>query len=271
MVKKSLKRTTNSRFFGIMFSEYLFGGWFMENKKVLFVIPAHNEEKNIKNVIKDIKINVPYADIIVINDWSTDKTKDLVEKEDVILLNMPFNVGYAPAVQTGIKYAYEKDYDYVMQFDGDGQHIALEAEKILNKAIETNADIVVGSRFLKKTKYKHPLFRRIGTKIFSILIKMFCKKEITDPTSGFQCLNKKVIKRYSKMQGYPEFPDANLIIEMLLNGYKIEEESVIMKENNTGVSMHSGIYKPFKYMVKMIYTIAFILLKHLLYGEGNNK
>lgn len=239
-----------------------------QKNKVLFVIPAHNEEKNIKSVINDIKKNVSYADIVVINDWSKDKTKEIVEKEDVFLLNMPFNVGYAPAVQTGIKYAYEKDYDYVIQFDGDGQHIALEAEKLLNKAISTNANIVIGSRFLKKTDYKHPLFRKIGTKTFSIIIKIFCNKKITDPTSGFQCLDKKVIKRYARMQGYPEFPDANLIIEMLLNGYKIEEESVIMKENNTGVSMHGGIYKPFKYMVKMIYTITFIFIKYSFTKKG---
>lgn len=240
----------------------------MKDNKVLFVIPAHNEEKNIKNVIKDIKTSVSYADIVVINDWSSDKTKSIVEKEDVTLLNMPFNVGYAMAVQTGIKYAYEKDYDYVIQFDGDGQHIASEAEKLLNKCIKTNANIVIGSRFLKPTDYSHPFFRRVGTKFFSIIIKMFCKKRITDPTSGFQCLDKKVIERYSKMQGYPEFPDANLIIEMLLNGYEIEEESVIMKENNTGVSMHGGIYKPFKYMVKMIYTITFILIKYSFTKKG---
>lgn len=237
-------------------------------EKILFVIPAHNEEKNIKNVINDIKKNVPTADVAVINDWSTDKTEQIVSKEDVILLNMPFNVGYAMAVQTGIKYAYYNNYDYVIQFDGDGQHLASEAKKILDKALNTNSDIVIGSRFLKPTDYNHPLFRRIGTKTFSLIIKWFCKKTITDPTSGFQCLNKAVIKRYSRMQGYPEFPDANLIIEMLLEGFKIEEESVIMKENNTGVSMHSGIIKPIKYVVKMFYAITFIFAKHLLYGRS---
>ncbi len=240
------------------------------NKKVIFVIPAHNEEKNIRNVINDIKKNVPYADIVITNDWSTDNTKQLVEKEDVVLLDMPFNVGYAMAVQTGIKYACENNYDYVIQFDGDGQHLASEAEKLFKKMEKTNADIVIGSRFLKKTDYKHPFFRRVGTKTFSWIIKVFCRKKITDPTSGFQCLNRKVIEKYSRMQGYPEFPDANLIIDMLLNGYKIEEESVIMKENNTGVSMHGGLWKPFKYIVKMFYTITFILITHLFSRGGNN-
>ena len=236
-------------------------------EKVLFVIPSHDEEKNIKNVINDIKKNAKNADIVVVNDWSSDRTMEIVEKEDVVLLNMPFNVGYAMAVQVGIKYACDNDYDYVIQFDGDGQHLASEANKIFSKAKQTKADIIIGSRFLKPTDYKHPLFRKIGTKTFSLIIKLFCKKTITDPTSGFQCLNKKVIKRYARMQGYPEFPDANLIIEMLLAGYKIEEESVIMRENNTGVSMHSGIIKPLKYAVKMFYSITFVFVKHLLYSE----
>lgn len=238
-------------------------------EKILFVIPAHNEEKNIKNVIDDINKYIKNADIVVVNDYSTDKTKDIVEKENVILLDMPFNVGYSMAIQTGLKYAFYNNYDYVIQLDGDGQHIPREAIKLLNKMNETNTDIVIGSRFLEKTKYKHPLFRRIGTKFFQILIKIFCKKRITDPTSGFQCLNRKVIERYAKIGGYPEFPDANLIIEMLLEGYKIEEVSVIMKESNTGVSMHGGIYKPMKYMIKVSYAIVFILIKSLGRKKGN--
>lgn len=232
-------------------------------EKILFVIPAHNEEKNIKNVINDINKNIKNADIVVVNDFSYDNTKKIIEKENAILLDMPFNVGYASAIQTGIKYAYYNDYDYVIQLDGDGQHLPSEAIKLIEKMKETNVDIVIGSRFLEKTKYKHPIFRRAGTKFFQILIKIFCKKKITDPTSGFQCLNRKVIERYAKIGGYPEFPDANLIMEMLLEGYKIEEVSVIMKESNTGVSMHSGIYKPMKYMIKVTYAIFFILVRNI--------
>lgn len=234
----------------------------MKNKKILFVIPAYNEEKNIKNVISDINKNVPSADIVVINDCSTDKTKEIVSKENVILLNSVFNMRYAMAVQTGLKYASYNNYDYVIQFDGDGQHLASEAKKLIDEMKKTNADIIIGSRFLEKTDYKHPLFRKIGTKIFSWLIKVLCRKKITDPTSGLQCLNKNVIDLYSKIGKYPEFPDANLVIEMLYNGYDIREISVVMKENNTGQSMHGGIIKPIKYMIKVFYSIFIIFIRH---------
>lgn len=238
-----------------------------KTNKSIFVIPAYNESKHIEAVIKDIRKNMPESDIVVTNDYSKDNTREVVENLGVPCLNVPFNMGYAMAVQTGIKYAYENDYDYVIQFDADGQHLASEVKKLFKVMKKTNANIVIGSRFLEETGYKHPFFRKVGTKMFSIIIKMFCKKNITDPTSGFQLLDRSVIERYSKIGQYPEFPDANLIIEMLLEGYKIEEISVKMKECEDGVSMHGGIIKPIKYMVKVTYTIVFILLR----GFGNRR
>ena len=234
--------------------------------KVLFVIPAYNEEANIENVIKEIKKDVKYADILIINDCSTDNTKKIIENNNVKCITGIFNLKYAWAVQTGIKYAYQNDYDYVIQFDADGQHIAKEAEKLLNEMKKSNVDIVIGSRFLKDTGYKHPFFKKVATKLFTLIIKIFCKQEITDPTSGFQCLNKKVIEYYSKMGNYPEYPDANLIIDVLLKGFTIKESSVKMRLREAGESMHGGIIKPIKYMINMIYTITVILIINAMRG-----
>ena len=230
--------------------------------KVLFVIPAYNEGQNIENVLKEIKRDVNYADILVINDCSKDNTAEIVRNNNVKCIDNVFNMRYAMAVQTGIKYACKNGYDYVIQFDADGQHIAKEAEKLYKKLKESDSDIVIGSRYLKNTGYPCPFFRRIGTKIFEKVIKLFCKTKIADPLSGFQCLNRKVIERYSKMGNYPEFPDANLVIEMLLLGYKIEEVPVKMRLREAGESMHGGIIKPIKYMINMFYTIFFILITY---------
>lgn len=230
--------------------------------KILFVIPAYNEAKNIEKVLNEIKTDVNYADILVINDCSTDNTKEIVEKNNIKCITNIFNMRYAMAVQTGIKYAYENDYDFVIQFDADGQHIAKEAIKMIEKQKETNCDIVIGSRYIVDTGYPCPTFRKIGTKFFSFLIKLFCKKKIADPLSGFQLLNRNVIEYYSKMGNYPEFPDANLAMEMLYNGYKIEEVPVKMRLRESGESMHGGIIKPIKYMIKIFYTICFIVIKN---------
>lgn len=239
-----------------------------EKERVLFVIPAYNEAKNIEKVLKEIKKDVQHADILVINDCSSDNTKEIVEKNNVKCISNIFNMRYAMAVQTGIKYAYTHNYDRVIQFDADGQHVAKYANDMIKKMNETNCDIVIGSRFLVKTDYRHPFFRMLGTKLFSSIIKKFCHKKITDPTSGFQCLNKKVIKRYAKMGKYPEFPDANLIIEMLYGKYKIEEISVHMRSRENGESMHSGIIKPIKYMIKVLYAIIITIINNI--GKKGN-
>lgn len=234
----------------------------LEDKKILFVIPAYNESENIEKVLQELKNKVPFADVLVINDCSKDNTGEIVERNGIKCISSIFNMKYAMAVQTGIKYADLNNYDYVIQFDADGQHIAEEAIKLIETMLEIDSDIVIGSRYLKDMGYPCPKFRRIGTKIFEKLISIICRQKIADPLSGFQCLNKRVIKHYAQMGNYPEFPDANLIIEMLLLGYKIKEVPVKMRLRESGESMHGGIIKPIKYMINMLYTIMFIIIQN---------
>lgn len=232
--------------------------------KVLIVIPAYNEAENILKVIKEIKKDVPKNfDVLVINDSSKDNTEEILIENKINYLNNIYNMKYAMSVQTGIKYAYENDYDYVIQMDADGQHIPSEAVKLYETIIEKNCDIVIGSRYLKDLGYPCPFFRRVGTKIFEMMIKIFCNKKIVDPLSGFQCLNKKVIEEYSKKGAYPEYPDANLVIEMLYKGFNIEEIPVKMRIRENGESMHGGIIKPIKYMVHMFYAIVLIVIQNI--------
>ena len=231
--------------------------------KLLVVIPAYNESENIEKVLKEIKKDIKSADILVINDCSKDNTKEIVEKNGIKCITNVFNMRYAMAVQVGIKYARDNDYDYVIQMDADGQHIASEAEKLYKEMIKSDADIVIGSRYLKKMGYPCPLFRRIGTKLFEFIIRLFCGVKIADPLSGFQCLNKKVINYYAGMGNYPEFPDAGLVIEMLLKGYTIKEVPVKMRVRENGISMHSGILKPIKYMITQFYTCVVMVIKYI--------
>ena len=92
--------------------------------RVLFVIPAYNEEKNIRKPVDDIRASFKDADIIVVNDCSKDNTISVLRELKVNYLDLPLNLGYSGAIQTGIKFAKRNNYDYVIQFDGDGQHLA---------------------------------------------------------------------------------------------------------------------------------------------------
>lgn len=234
-----------------------------KGNKTLTIIPAYNESQNIQKVLDELKKDFKETDILVINDNSKDNTKEIVLNNNVDCITTVFNLRYAYAVQTGIKYAKKHDYDYCIMFDGDGQHIASEAKKLLGKIKESNCDIVIGSRYLEKGNYNAPKLRKIGTSFFTWLVKISAHKKISDPLSGFQIINKRVIDKYSRMGEYPEFPDANLIIEMLLEGYNIEEVSVKMRNREFGESMHGGIIKPIKYMIEMLYTIVIIILNKL--------
>ncbi len=228
--------------------------------RILIVIPVYNEEKNIRGVISDIRTNFNSADILTINDKSSDNTAAELDAMGISHLDLPFNMGYSGALQAGLKYATINNYNYVVQFDGDGQHLAGEIGKLYKQITENKSDIVIGSRFKINTDYPHPLFRRIGSWIFSLLIRITCRKKITDPTSGFQILSRRVFSEYSKMFNYPQFPDANLIIKMLLQGYRIEEIPVKMRLREHGESMHTGIIAPVKYMIKIFYSILIIIL-----------
>lgn len=230
--------------------------------KTLLIIPAYNEEENIQNVIQEVKRDLEFVDILVINDCSTDNTLNVLKEiQNIAYITLPINLGYSGALQTGFKYAVDNMYDVVIQFDGDGQHIASEARGLYEVFMEEKADIVIGSRFLNQiSEYKHSILRTAGTKIFGSIIKKVCKQTITDPTSGFQVLSKEVFELYSKIHSFPEFPDANLLIQMILKGYKVREKNVKMRSREHGVSMHSGFIKPAKYMIKMFYSIVIIVL-----------
>lgn len=239
--------------------------------KILMIIPAYNEAMNLPNVVEDIKMNFKEADILIVNDCSKDNTLEVVKKiKDVEYVDLPINLGYSYAVQTGLKYAVNYNYDYLIQFDGDGQHLASEAKKMYEYALEKNTQIVIGSRFLEETSYSHSFFRKMGTGLFQKIIKMLTGRKISDPTSGLQVIKREIFLPLSKIYAYPEFPDANLLISLIYKGVTIDEIPVKMKNREFGESMHGGIIKPIKYMIKMVYYIIIVFATNL-FGKADKK
>ncbi len=232
----------------------------MENtKKVAVLVPAYNEADSIKRVIKGIKAVNPRYDVVVINDGSVDDTEKLAESAGATVLSLPVNLGYGAALQTGYKYAALNKYDYTVQIDGDGQHDPKFIEKLLKK-LENGADVVIGSRFLGNLgDYENPAMRQIGMIFFRSLIYLFIKQKITDPTSGFQALNRNVFQFFAQSKQYPsDFPDADIIILLHYAGFNIAEIPVVMYNSETGKSMHSGL-KPIYYIFKMLLSIYAVL------------
>ncbi len=223
--------------------------------KVILIIPAYNEEANILKVYNTIKEynekNENKLDYIVINDASTDSTLEILKENNINHIDLVQNLGIGGAVQTGYKYAYQNDYDIAIQFDGDGQHDINYVKKICEPIINKEVDMCIGTRYLDKSssEFQSTFMRRFGKNIISVLIKLFCKKQITDPTSGFRAVNKEVIKIFAK--NYPiEYPEPESTMELLINNYNIVEVPVSMNERQGGKSS-INVWKSADYMIKV--------------------
>ncbi len=230
-------------------------------KKLIVIIPAYNEEKSIAGVINGIKLVVPIADILVINDGGYDQTSEIALKNGITVINLPFNMGYGTALQTGFKYALKHRYQYAIQMDADGQHDPKDIPKLLKTVSDEEADVAIGSRFLSNGSYSVPVLRRIGMAIFGLLASLIIRQRITDPTSGFQALNSNAIERFYATNNYPvDFPDADVIIMLHRIGLKIKEIPVTMHTDSQNNSMHSG-FNSLYYVFKMTLSILLTLLK----------
>ena len=225
--------------------------------KKLVIIPAYNESGNIDKTINDIKQNAPDFDYVIINDCSTDKTLGVLRKKGYNYLNLPINLGIGGAVQTGYRYAYYHGYDMAVQFDGDGQHNAAYLEKMAEVLVETDSDMVIGSRFIEKEGFQSSGLRRVGIGFFTKLIKMLTKKVIRDPTSGMRIVNRRLLEVFTN--DYPkDYPEPESTVTALSKGYKITEIPVKMNEREEGASSISNL-KGVYYMIKV--SIAIIIAR----------
>jgi len=229
--------------------------------KILAIIPAFNEEENIRSVLKKIRGLKPNIDVVVINDCSTDNTCSEAEKLDANVINLPVNLGIGGAVQTGYMYAHANGYDIAIQVDGDGQHDPEYIPMLLKPIIEDKFDLVIGSRFLGKSKFKSTFLRRIGIGILNILIFLMTFKKISDCTSGFRACNKKLIEIFQNK--YPvDYPEPESIIIAQKFKMKITEVPVNMSERIGGKSSIKFIHSIY-YMIKV--SLAIIIDKFKKY------
>ncbi len=229
-------------------------------KDIVIIVPAYNEEKTIGNVIKGIRDNIQSTDIVVINDGSTDMTENVARKSGASVINLPFNLGYGAALQTGFKYALRHGYKYAVQIDGDGQHNPSFLPSLIGEIKNGDADVIIGSRYAGGRGYDAPVLRKIGMKVFGIIASFITGQKITDPTSGFRAINDRVIRFYST-DIYPvDYPDADVIIMLHQAGFRIKEMPVDMNPSLTGKSMHSGLM-PIYYIFKMMLSIFVTLLR----------
>ena len=217
--------------------------------KAIVIVPAYNEQDNIRNTLKDLRENGAGADILVMNDCSTDRTEEILKEEGVDYLSFPVNLGIGGGVQAGYQYARDNGYEIAIQFDGDGQHEAKYLKDLMAPLISGEADIAIGSRFVEHEGFQSSGARRLGIGILSRLIRVLCGVKVLDVTSGMRAVNRRFIEEYAEhyAQDYPE-PEALLYAG--LRKARIREVPVQMKERAGGKSSISAV-KSVYYMIKV--------------------
>ena len=208
----------------------------VRSERLLVLIPAYNEQATIRQVVSGARDAIPHADVLVVDDGSIDHTAQEAESGGAFVIRHPFNLGIGGAVQTGLKFAQQEDYDLVIRLDGDGQHNPSEIPSLYAILRAGNVDVVIGSRFLGDSGRMHiPFSRRLGITVFAVMVSSLTGRRATDTTSGFLGMNRRAVDALAAYmpQDYPEV-ESRIVLHKA--GLKTLELPSHMRTRRAGVS-----------------------------------
>ena len=167
----------------------------MTTPRALVAIPAWNEQGSIADVIAKVREHRPDADILVVNDGSTDETADRATNAGATVISLPFNVGVGGAMRTAFLFAKRNGYTALVQVDADGQHDPADLDRLIDGLAD--ADVVVGTRFHPESMYFVGGPRRWAMVLLSKSLSRMNRGEISDPTSGFRSAGPRAISLFA--------------------------------------------------------------------------
>ena len=222
--------------------------------KILAIIHAYNEEGSIVDTVDElVEARLADVDYVVVNDGSSDATREICLRHGYNMVDLPVNLGLSAGFQAGMKYALRNDYDCALQFDGDGQLDPKYIASMVNMMEQTDADIVIGSRFV--TEKKQVSARMTGSILIKAMIRLTTGRGLTDPTSGMRLYGREMIDRFSRE---PDFgPEPDTLAYLLRHGAKVEEVQVSMRERSAGES-YLSFTKSISYMLRTCVSILFV-------------
>ena len=201
------------------------------------IVPALNEEETIaQRHRRDPRVR-PGLEIVVVDDGSHDRTAEVARAAGARVLRLPFNLGIGGAVQTGFRYAFENGFDLAVRVDGDGQHDPSQLGAVVEPVLRGETDIAVGSRYLGAAATATARPRRAGSASASsrAIVSLLTRQRITDPTSGFQALNRKAIALFAA--DYPhDYPEVEALVLLLRHRLRLREVPIAMRPRAAGRS-----------------------------------
>jgi hypothetical protein len=216
----------------------------------LAIVPAYNEEGSVARVIDEIRAFDPGFEVVVVDDGSGDRTTEVAEEMGARVLTLPYNLGIGGSVQTAFRYALENDFELAVRLDGDGQHDATHLPALVAPVLDGEADVAVGSRYLADGGYKQAAHRNIGNRILAGAASLVARQHVTDPSSGFQALNRDAIELFAT--DYPhEFPEVEATVLVAKHRLRRVEVPAPMRERLAGTSSH-GVLKSTYFLLKVL-------------------
>jgi len=216
----------------------------------MVLIPAWNEEDSIGAVVCDARSHFPEAEVLVVDDGSSDRTASVARASGATVARMPFNQGVGAASQTGYLFALDRGCDLLVQLDGDGQHPAAELARLAEPVRRGEADLAVGSRFSGAGGYRSGLARRVGQRLFGFLVSALTRQTFTDTTSGMRAMNRRTVALFAARFS-AEFADVESLQQAVRSGLTVVELPVTMRSRRHGSSFLTPVGSAF-YLFKTL-------------------
>jgi hypothetical protein len=212
--------------------------------ETLVWIPAWNEEQSLPSVLEEVRRELPDADILVIDDGSTDGTAAAARAGGAHVVSFGENRGLRAAIAAGWAYARDHGYRYCGRVDADGQHPAHELRRLLERVRSGTCDVAIGSRFVsgdgyEAYRYRPSPARSFGTAILRRLMRWRLDRPLADATSGLYAVNERALPVLA--QPYDSgAPEVEALIRLAEAGLRIEEVPVDMRDRASGESKLRG-------------------------------
>ncbi|GAA1984863.1 glycosyltransferase family 2 protein [Microbacterium pumilum] len=229
--------------------------------RVLVIVPAWNEAKNVGTTVREIRAENPAFDVVVVDDGSADDTSQVAKDAGARVLRLPFNLGVGGAMRTGFTYAQRHGYARAIQVDADGQHNPADIERVLS-GLE-RGDISIGARFADVGDYNVRGPRRWAMVFLASVVSRVAKTRLTDVTSGFRAANARAIDQYVRYYPAEYLGDTlDSLVAACHAGLVVVQVPVAMRPRVHGVPSKGPVGSSV-YLLRSVFALSLAVMRRM--------